>query len=83
MLGVYIEWRLEEICLCDTVGSVRARVCVCVLACELVVEIDYQRVVPPVKGGKQKKETKEADLRRTEKGREIHSHDLLNEQREV
>lgn len=63
-----------EVCVC---------VCMCVLACELVVEIDYQRVVPPVKGGKQTKETKEADLRRTEKGREIHSHDLLNEQREV
>lgn len=54
-----------------------------VLACELVVEVDYQRVVPPVKGGEQMKETKEADLRRTEEGREIHSHDLLNEQREV
>lgn len=53
------------------------------LACELVVEVDYQRVVPPVKGGEQMKETKEADLRRTEEGREIHSHDLLNEQRGV
>lgn len=51
------------------------------LACELVVEVDYQRVVPPVKGGEQMKETKEADLRRTKTG--IHSHDLLNEQREV
>lgn len=58
-------------------------VCLCVLACKLVVEIDYQRVVPPVKGGKQMKEAKEADLRRTERGREIHSHDLLNEQRQV
>lgn len=58
-------------------------VCVCVLACELVVEIDYQRVVPPVKGRKQMKEAKEADLRRTERGRGIHSHDLLNEQSQV
>lgn len=57
--------------------------CVCVLACELVVEIDDQRVVPPVKGGKQMKEAKEADLRRTERGAHIHSHDLLNEQRHV
>lgn len=54
-----------------------------VLATELVVEVDNQRVVPPVKGGEQMKETKEADLRRTEEDREIHSHDLLNEQRET
>ena len=53
------------------------------LACELVVEVDYQRVVPPVKGRQQMKEAKEADLWRTEEHREIHSHDLLNEQREV
>lgn len=57
--------------------------CVSALACELVVEVNYQRVVPPVKGGKQTKETKEADLRRTGEEREIHPHDLLNEQREV
>ncbi len=36
------------------------------LACELVVEVHYQRVVPPVKGGQQMKEAKEADLRGTE-----------------
>lgn len=57
--------------------------CLRLLACELVVEVDYQRVVPPVKGGEQMKETKEADLRRTEGGTQIHSHDLLNEQRDV
>ena len=51
------------------------------LACELVVEVDNQRVVPPVKGGEQMKEAKEADLWRTKT--EIHLHDLLNEQREV
>lgn len=73
----------RDFCLCGTVGSVLVCVCVCVLACELVVEIDYQRVVPPVKGGKQMKEAKEADLRRTERGRGIHSHDLLNEQSQV
>ena len=54
-----------------------------VLACELAVQVDYQRVVPPVKGGEQMKEAKEADLRRTEEEGEIHSHDLLNEQRQV
>lgn len=42
------------------------------LACELVVEVDYQRVVPPVKGGEQMKETKEAHLRRTEADRKMH-----------
>lgn len=85
VLGVCKEWRLEGICLCGTVGSARVcvRECACVLACELVVEIDDQRVVPPVKGGKQMKEAKEADLRRTERGGHIHSHDLLNEQRHV
>lgn len=52
-------------------------VCMCmcvlerVLACELVVEVYYQRVVPPVKGGEKMKETKEAHLRRTEEHREI------------
>lgn len=48
-------------------------VCVCAraLACELIVEVYYQRVVPPVKGGEKMKETKEAHLRRTEKYREI------------
>ncbi len=53
------------------------------LACELVVEVDHQRVVPPVKGGQQMKETEEADLRRTEEEGEICSHDLLSEQREA
>lgn len=80
--------RSEGICLCDTEGKgvcvcACVNVCVGALACELVVEVDYQRVVPPIKGGEQMKETKEADLRRTEEDREIHSHDLLNEQREV
>lgn len=54
---------------------------VCAHACELVVEVDYQRVVPPVKGGEQMKETEEAHLGRTEKYREIHSRDLLSKQR--
>lgn len=54
-----------------------------VLACEVVVEIYDQRVVPPVKGGEKVKETKEAHLRRTEEHRDIFSHDLLNEQKEV
>lgn len=40
------------------------------LACELIVEVYYQRVVPPVKGGEKVKETKEAHLRRTEEYRE-------------
>lgn len=58
-------------------------VCVRVLACELIVEVDDQRVVPPVKGREQMKETQEAHLRGAEEEGEIHSHDLLNEQREV
>lgn len=42
------------------------------LACELVVEVDHQRVVPPVKAWEQMKETKEAHLRRAEKNTLIH-----------
>lgn len=60
--------------MCDTEGKGG-------LACELVVEVDYQWVVPPVKAREQMKETKEAHLRRTEEYRKLHSHDLLNEQR--
>lgn len=62
-------------------------VCVCVcmrgLACELGIEVNDQRVVPPVKGGEQMKETQEAHLRRAEEGREIHSRDPLIQQRDV
>lgn len=54
-----------------------------VLACELVIEVNDQRVVPPVKGGEQMKETEEAHLRRAEKGRRIQSRDPLNQQRDV
>lgn len=42
-----------------------------VLACQLVIEVNYQRVIPPVKGGEQMKEPKEAHLRRTEESTEI------------
>lgn len=52
-----------------------------VLACELVIEVNDQRVVPPVKGGEQMKETEEAHLRRAEEGRGIQSRDPLNQQR--
>lgn len=48
------------------------RMCVFVRACELVVQVDDQRVVPPVKGGEQIKETEEAHLRRTVEDRETH-----------
>lgn len=59
--------------------------CVCerVLAGKLVIEVNDQRVVPPVKGEEQMKETEEAHLRRAEEGRGIHSHDPLNHQRGV
>lgn len=49
------------------------------LACELGIEVNDQRVVPPVKGGEQMKETQEAHLRRAEEGREIHTRDPLNQ----
>lgn len=68
--------------MCDTERGMGGSACTSALACELVVEVDYQRVVPPVKGGQQMKETKEAHLRRTVEYREIHS-DLLNGQKEV
>lgn len=72
-VGFVNRKRSDGICFCDTEGK---GLCVRVLACELVVEVNYQRVVPPVKGGEQMKETKEADLRGTEEDRENHSHDL-------
>lgn len=53
------------------------------LACELGIEVNDQRVVPPVKGGEQMKETQEAHLRRADEGREIHSRDPPNQQRDV
>lgn len=54
------------ICLFDTEGK---GVCDSVPACKLVVEVDYERIVPPVKGRQQAKETKQSDLRRTEEDR--------------
>lgn len=75
-VGFVYRKRSDGTCFCDTVGKG-----VCALACELVVEVDYQRVVPPVKGREQMKEAKEAHLWRTEEHREIRSHDLLNEQK--
>lgn len=53
------------------------------LACELGIEVNDQRVVPPVKGGEQMKETQEAHLRRAKEGRKIHTRDPLNQQRDV
>lgn len=50
-------------------------VCERALARELVVEVDNQRIVPPVKGGEQMKEAKEGHLWGTEEDGEIHSHD--------
>lgn len=49
-------------------------------ACELVVEVDYQRVVPPIKGSEQTKESQEARLRKAEEEQKklYLSHDLLN-----
>lgn len=66
-------------------GGKRVCVCLCVrvLACKLVIEVNDQRVVPPVKGEEQMKETEEAHLRRAEEGRGIHSRDPLNHQRDV
>lgn len=59
--------------------------CVCMrrLACELGIEVNDQRVVPPVKGGEQMKETQEAHLRRPEEGREIRARDPPNQQSDV
>lgn len=57
--------------------------CIRGLACELGIEVNDQRVVPPVKGGEQMKETQEAHLWRAEEGREIHARDPLNQQRDV
>jgi len=66
MLGVCIKSGQVGICFCDPGGKgVRESV----LACQLVVEVDYQRVVPPVKGGEKVKETKQAHLRRTDEDR--------------